>query len=145
MAVTVKNVVLWRTEVENKPGVLAKVLEPLTAAGADFKVLMGYRYPGAEEKAAIEIFPVTGKKVIAAAQAAGLSECSISTLLVEGDDKPGLGKTLAQALAEAGINIAFLMVQVVGRKYSAVFGFDKEEDAKKAASIIKRAAAAKRK
>jgi hypothetical protein len=37
------------------------------------------------------------------------------------------------------------MVQVVGRKYSAVFGFEKEEDAKKAAPVIKKASTPKKK
>src|SRR5437879_3595190 len=44
MAVTVKKVTLWRSEVENKTGVLANALEPLAKAGADLQVVMGYRY-----------------------------------------------------------------------------------------------------
>jgi hypothetical protein len=67
---------------------------------------MGYRYPGNEKKAAIEVFPVTGKKNIAAAGAAGLSESSIPTLRVEGDNAPGLGHVIAEALADAGINLS---------------------------------------
>lgn len=145
MAVTVKKVTLWRSEVENKPGVLANVLEPLANAGADLQVVMGYCYPGNESKAAIELYPVSGRKSIAAAQAAGLSASSIPTLLVEGDNKAGLGYTTAKAIAEAGINISFLVAQVIGRKYSAVFGFETDADASKAATLIKKATASKRK
>ena len=38
----------------------------------------------------------------------------------------------------------FLVAQVIGRKYSAVFGFESEEDATKCAAIIRKAAAAKK-
>ncbi|MCC6858809.1 MAG: hypothetical protein IT158_09615 [Bryobacterales bacterium] len=141
MAVTVKNITLWRKEVENKPGVLAQTLEPFAAQGADLQVLMGYRFPGNENMGAIELYPVAGKKLTAAAAASGISASAIPTLLVEGDNKPGLGHTTAQAIAEAGINLSFLMAQVIGRRYSAVLGFEKPEDAKRAAALIRKATA----
>jgi hypothetical protein len=144
MAVTVKKIVLWRAEVEHKPGVLASVLEPLAVAGVSLQCVMGYRYPSGQ-RAAIELYPVSGKKAVTAAQAAGLSVAAIPTLLVEGDDKPGLGHAIGRALADAGINIDFLVAQVIGRKYSAVVGFENEEDARKAASLIKKATAKKKK
>ena len=145
MAVTVKRITLWRTEVEHKPGVLAGILGPLAGAGANLRVLMGYRYPGNELKAAVELFPVSGKKSVEAARAAGLSASSIPTLLVEGANKPGLGHAIAEAIAGAGINLGFLVAQSIGRKYSAVFGFESEDDARKAATLIKKAAAGKKK
>lgn len=142
MAVTVKKVVLWRTEVENKPGVLGKVLAPLAEAGADLQVVMGYRHPGNESKAAIELSPVTGKKSLAAAKAAGLTASSIPTLLVEGDNRPGLGSAISQAIAAAGINLCFLVAQVVGGRFSAVIGFEDEEASRKASTLIKKVARA---
>jgi len=144
MPVTVKKVVLWRRELDNRPGALAGVLEPLVRAGANFQVAMGYRFPGNESRAAVELAPVTGKKSTSAAQGAGLQPSSIPTLVVTGDDRPGLGYALAQGMADAGINLAFLVAQVMGRKYSAIFGFESEADADRAAAIIKRASAAKR-
>jgi hypothetical protein len=98
---------------------------------------MGYRYPGQEQKAAIELYPVAGKKMIEAAQAKGLSGSAIPALLVEGDNKAGLGHAIAQSIAEAGINLTFLVAQVLGRKYSAVIGFETEDDSKKASARIK--------
>ena len=143
MAVTVKKIVLWRHEVENKPGMLAATLEPLAAAGADLHVVMGYRYPGNESRAAIELYSVSGKKATVAAKAAGLVASSIPTLLVEGDNRAGLGATTARALADAGINVSFLVAQVIGRKYSALFGFETAQDASKAAALLKKATAPK--
>ena len=100
MPVTVKNISLWRKEVENRVGTLAHTLEPVTKAGANLQILMGYRYPGEGTRAAIEVYPVTGKKASAAASEAGLSASSIPTLLVEGDDRPGLGLAIARKKRE---------------------------------------------
>ena len=144
MPVTVKNISLWRKEVENQAGMLAQTLEPLAKAGANLRVLMGYRYPSPETRAAIELYPVTGKKATAAAAGAALVASSIPTLLVEGDDKPGLGLAIAQAIASAGINMTFLVTQVIGRRYSAVLGFETEAEAKTATALIKKATASKR-
>src|SRR5581483_10981991 len=120
MALSAKRIILWRAEVDNRPGALAGVLAPLAEAGADLEVVMGYRHPGHEDKAAIEVYPVAGKKLTSAAKTAGLQPASIPALHLEGDDKPGLGYTIAQALAGAGVNLAFFVAQVIGMKYSAV-------------------------
>lgn len=145
MSVTVKNISLWRKEVENQVGKLAETLEPVTTAGANLRVLMGYRYPGEGTKAAIELYPVAGKRVTAAASDAGLSASSIPTLLVEGDDRPGLGLAIARGIAGAGINLTFFVAQSIGKRFSAVLGFETEVGAKTAAPLIKKATTSKRK
>jgi len=145
MAVKLKSIVLWRKEVANQPGILADTLEPFARKKANLQIVMGYRYPGEESKAAIELYPIAGKKLTEAAQASGLSGSNIPALLVEGDNKPGLGHAIARSLADAGINLTFLVAQVIGRKYSAVFGFETEDDSKKASSLIKKASSKLRK
>jgi hypothetical protein len=144
MAVSVKGITLWRREVDNRPGALARTLEPLASAGADLKVLMGYRYPGQEARAAIELYPVSGKKATAAAQAAGLAATSIPTLLVQGDNRAGQAYAATRAIADAGISLNFFLAQVIGEKYSAVLGFETEADAQRASSLIKKARVSKR-
>jgi hypothetical protein len=139
MAVGVKKVTLWRTEVAHEAGALAAVLEPLARAGANLRVVMGYGM-GESGRAAIEVFPVTGKKATAAATAAGLAVSPIPCLLVEGDDRPGLGANMARAVADARINVAFLVAETIGRKFSAVFGFQNDADAAAASKVIKSAA-----
>jgi len=143
MPVTVKRISLWRKEDENKTGLLAQTLEPLAKAGADLGVLMGYRLPGNEAKAAIEIYPVSGKKVRDAATGTGLADSAIPTLLVEGDNKPGLAHKIAQTIAEAGADLSFFVALAIGRRYSAVIGFANDADAKKAATLIKKASGRK--
>jgi hypothetical protein len=144
MAITVKKIDLWRRDVENSPGMLAETLGPLAEAGADLTVVMGYRFPGQESQAAIEVYPVSGRKMQQAARSAGLRPSGIPTLLLEGENRPALGHALAQALADAGINLAFLVAQVIGRRYLAVIGFESEADARRAGAIIKKAAAGRR-
>ncbi len=145
MGVTVKKAIFWRKEVENQPGVLATTLQPLAEAGADLHVVMGYRVPGSESKAIIELHPVSNKKSKTAAQKAGLAPSSMPTLAVEGDNVPGIGHAIAKAIGDAGINMTFVVAQVVGGKYSAVFGFENESDTNEAATLIKKAARARRK
>jgi hypothetical protein len=116
---------------------LANTIEPPAKPGADLQIVMGYRHPGPEGKATIEVYPIAGNKLTAAAQAAGLRTAAIPALLVEGDNKPGLGYAIAQAVAGAGVNFAFFVAHVIGRKYSAVAGFESENDARKAVPLIK--------
>jgi hypothetical protein len=144
MTTTVKSIKLWRKEVENKPGELANTLGPLVAAGSDFQLVMGYRFPGNESKAAIELYPVSGRKASAAAAAAGLQAAEIPCLLVEGDNKPRVAQAIAKSISDAGINMSFVVAQAVGKRYSAIFGFDNDADTRKAATVIKKAAAGRK-
>ena len=44
-------------------------------------------------------------------------------------------------MADAGINLDFLVAEVVGRKFSAVYGFADAEGARRAVPLIKKASA----
>ncbi|HMC22048.1 MAG TPA: hypothetical protein VKL19_09390 [Thermoanaerobaculia bacterium] len=136
MAVTVKNVVIWRAEVAHLRGELARVLQPLAEAAANLQVIMAY---AEGERGLVEICPISGKKVTDAAKKAGFSPSSKPTLLVQGDDRAGLGSRIAKAIAEQGVSISFDVTQVIGRKFSSVYGFQAEDDARKAAAAIKKA------
>jgi hypothetical protein len=140
MAISVKQIRLWRAEVEDRPGSLARTLEPLAGIGASLQVVMSYHMG---TKAAVEVFPVSGKKAAEAARRAGLSESGPPALLVSGDDRPGIGHAIARATADAGININFMMAQVVGGRFSAIFGFGSEDDALRAAALIRKAGSKK--
>ena len=120
MPVIVKKIVLWRKEVENRAGILANALAPLAHAGTDIHVVMAYRFPGQESKAAIELYPVTGKKSAAVAEEAGFSASAIPALLVEGDNRAGLGYATAQGIAD-GINMDFVVAQVIRQKIFSGF------------------------
>ena len=140
MAITVKKTVLWRKELKNQPGTLAGALGPLAESETNLKLVMLYRLPGTD-KGAVEVHPIFGRRAIGIARSTGLAPSSIPVLLVEGDNRAGLGYALAKAVADSGINVSFLMAQVVGRRYAAVFGFENDTDATKAATLIKKVAA----
>ena len=140
MALTVKVITLWRREIENRSGALAGVLQPLAATKADLQVLMAYRFPGDESRAAVELFPIAGKKGAAAASDAGLTPASdIPAVLVQGPNGAGIGYQTSRKIADAGINLAFLVAQVIGTKFSAVYGFDSVTDRDRAVKLLKKA------
>lgn len=91
MAIAVKKTVLWRKEIENQPGTLARTLEPFASAGVNLQIILGYRYTDNQTKAAVELCPIVGKKLVAAAETAGFKASEIPALLVDGDNKPGVG------------------------------------------------------
>ncbi len=131
MSITVKKVVVWRTEVQNRPGEMARALEAL--AGRDLHLVIGY------QGAVIDIAPVVGKGAKAAAKSAGFKPLSTSTLLIEGKNRPGVCFAAARALGEAGISMDSVVAQVAGKKFLALFGFSNDADAKRAGSLIKKA------
>lgn len=137
MALKVEKLTFWVGEIEDKPGSLAKTLEPLAAAGANLQVVSAERNPAKPGSATVALYPVKGRKAIEAAKAAGLSESKTHAVLrVEGPDKPGIGHRMTSAMAEAGINLAFAHAAVLGNRFVALFGFDTEADARKAARIL---------
>ncbi len=145
MPIKVKKIVLWRGQVDNVPGALARALDPLAGAKVNLQVVMGYHVHGEQEKAIVEVFPIAGKKAAAAAAGVGLAAASLPALLVEGDDRPGLGHAMARAVADAGINMNFLVAQVFKKRFSAVIGFESDADATAASPLIKKAGAKKAK
>jgi len=146
MAVSVKKAVLWRRELENRPGTLADALRPFADGKVNLQVVMGYVMPGGKAQAALEVYPVTGKKAEDAAKAAGMEPMTgTSALVVEGDDQVGLGYRMASALAAENVNINFSIIQVIGKRFTGVFGFDTSALAEKAMKLIKAAAVTKKK
>ena len=140
MTVTVKKAVLWRREVANRPGTLAETLKPLAEAGVNLEVVLGYTCAGDLERSAVEVYPIAGDEAQDAARLAGLAPAErVTCLVVQGNDRIGLGRKVAEALAAAGINIHFVMVQTSGKKYTALFGFKNDIDAEKAILVVKRA------
>lgn len=143
MAVKVKKAVLWKRDLENRPGTLAAALKPFADAKVNLQVVMGYAYPNERNRSALELYPVSAGKGESAAKSAGLAPMNqTSCLLVEGDDRVGLGYDMSSSLARAGVNISFAIIQVVGRKFLGIFGFDTDSAAAKGAEIIKSVGAA---
>jgi hypothetical protein len=144
VAVSIKKLTLWTAEIGNQPGTLSELLKPLAAAKVDLRVAMAYEKPGDRSRSVVELGPLSGVKVTKAAQAAGLSPSGIPCLLVEGDNRTGLGQAVAAALGAAGINIQFLVAVVTGKKHGAVFGFGPGTDLAGITRMIRSASQAPR-
>ena len=81
----------------------------------------------------MQLMPSSARK---AAQQAGLARSPKATLLIQGDDRIGLSDALYRAIADAGLNIDFLVAQSVGAHFSVVVGFATESDSDRAAKLI---------
>lgn len=141
MAVRITRVTLWRTDVENKPGMLAATLEPLAHARTDLKVVIARTQRRNTKRATIEIYPGSGRKAKVAARAAGFSASPTPVLRVEGKNRPGLAYAIANTIAWAGINLNFFTAEVAGPRYSALLGFRTDQDLRRSASLIKKVTA----
>jgi len=138
MSVIVKRATLWCTETPNTPGTLGAKLGPLADSNVDLDLVMGYSHPD-KVHATIEVYPVSGTRAQRAARAAGFSKASFPCLTVTGPNRVGLGRDIAAALAEAGININFFIAQVIGKQYTGMFSFEAESEADLAVKIIRAA------
>ena len=140
---TVKQVKLWVLHDRDRKGLLADALEPLAAAGVHLQVVMAYRFPAELDRCAIEVFPIDGPTAEAEARRMGFKVSDTPCLIVEGEDRRGLGARIARAVSDAKVSMAFQMAQVVGKKFSAAIGFASDEDAAAATKAIQQLSRAK--
>ena len=138
MAVRIKRIGLWRTEVPSRPGALAEALEPLAHGNADLQVVRVRAATGDAGRLSIEVYGGEGKRAAIVTRAAGYSVAPSTTVLLHGDNRPGLAYAIANAVAWAGIGVRDLDAEVVGTRYSAALTFSSEEDAEKAVAVIRK-------
>src|SRR2546428_10565431 len=105
MKMAVKQVKLWVFHGGDRRGLLADALEPLAAAGVHLEIVMAYRFPTELDRAAIEVFPIDGPPADAEAGRIGFAVSDTPCLLVEGDDRRGLGARLARAISDAKVSM----------------------------------------
>jgi hypothetical protein len=140
MALKVTKTHVWVAEIKDQPGGLAACLDTLADAGANLDCVIARRQPNKPGTGAVFVTPLTGRKVQAAAAKAGFrSTQRIATLKIEGGNKPGVGASIARAVAAAGVNMRGTSAAVVGQKFVCYLGFDNAGAANKAAQAIRRA------
>ncbi len=138
MAVTVSRATLWTNDTANTPGTLAETLKPLAEGKANLDLVMGYSHPD-KAGATIEVFPVVSQTARKAARTSGFSKSSFPCVSVTGPNHVGLGREIASALADAGINLNFFVAQVIGKQFAGMFSFEAESEADLAVKIIRQA------
>lgn len=138
MDIKIKQIRLWRTEVPRRPGALAQALEPLAHHGADLKVVRVRSAPGRARRSLVEIYAGEGRRAAMVAQASGFSLTPSTTLLLQGENRPGFAYAVANAVAWAGIGVVDHEAGVVDDRFSSTLTFSSEEDAKKAVAVIRK-------
>lgn len=130
---------MWKATIDDRPGGAAAVLDPVAKAGANLEFAFGRRATEMPGKGLLFVLPVKGKKVVAAAQAAGLELApDMHMLRIEGGDKPGTAAAIARALANAGISFRAFSATAVGRNFRGFLALDSAEDAARAAGLLKK-------
>jgi predicted amino acid-binding ACT domain protein len=85
------------------------------------------------------VTPVKGKKVLEAAQQAGMGRPeSIHSLRIEGGDKPGLGARIARCLSDTGINFRGMSGVAIGKKFVSFVAVDSADDQARAIAALKK-------
>jgi hypothetical protein len=140
MPYSVKKVEVWAGEVADRPGGLAEKMDALSGSGANFEFMIARRAPDKPGTGVVFVTPIRGAKQKRAAQGAGFATSgSLHSVRVEGPDKAGLGAKMAQALAEAGINMRGVSAAALGRRSVGYFAFDSVADADNAVRVLKKA------
>jgi hypothetical protein len=139
MAVKIQKLDVWVAEIRDEAGGLARVLEPLAAAGADLAFVIARRRPEAPGTGVVFLAGLKGAKQTKAAAAAGLVKTGdLTAARVEVTNKPGLLSRLMEKLAAAGISLRGVSASVTGTKCVIVFAFDTADDRDKAAKLLKK-------
>jgi hypothetical protein len=138
MAYTVSKVDVWSGEIADRAGGLAAKLEPLAKARVDLSFVIARREPHRPGSGVVFLGGVSGTKGTKAAADAGLAKTTdLAALRVEAPNKPGDCHRLVSQLADAGLNLRGLSASVCGKKYILVLAFDSQDDAAKAAQVIR--------
>ncbi|HYT48174.1 MAG TPA: ACT domain-containing protein [Burkholderiales bacterium] len=139
MALKVSRTEVWSVMIDDRPGGAAEKLEALATAGANLEMVFARRMPEQPGRGILFAGPIKGKKVVAAAQAAGFAMSdSIHGVKVEGGDKPGLGAKITRALANAGVSFRGMSAAAIGTKFVSSIAVDSADDAARAVAALKK-------
>jgi len=130
---------VWVAGLRDRPGALAKKLGALADAGVQLEFVIARRTPEKRNAGVVFVTPIRGASRQKAAKKAGFRKTrTLCSLRVEGPDKQGRGAQIAQALADAGLNLRGLSGAVIGKRFVTHLAFDKAADAANAARVLRR-------
>ncbi len=138
MAYTVKPVDVWAADIMNRPGMLARVLEALSNAGAQLEFMIARK--ATDRTSRVFVAPLTNTKQKKAASDSGLVRASgLYALRIEGPNRPGLGALITRAVAANGINLRGASAAGIGNKALFYLAVNSEADRKTAMAVVKSA------
>ncbi len=137
MAYSVKIVDVWAGDILNRPGMLARVLEALSSAGAELEFLIARK--ATDKTSRVFVAPISGAKAKKVATDVGLVRAAgLYALRIEGADRPGLGARITRAVAGKGLNLRGASAAAVGKKTLFYLAFSSAADVKVGAAIVKK-------
>lgn len=138
MAFSIKPVDVYATDMMNRPGMLARILEALATAGANLEFTIARRV--SENTSRVFVAPLKGAKVLRAAADVGLVKAAGTyAIRLEGPDRPGLAATLTRAIASEGINLRGLSAASFKKTCVCYISLGTKEDMASAMKAVKKA------
>ena len=129
---------IWSAVIEDKPGGISKILTSLKDAGADLDFVLARRSPDEPGSGVVFVSPLRGDRETRAASYLGFNVVrSLDSLRIEGPNRPGIASEVTEKIASAGINLHGLSAAIIGPKFVMYISFDNDEDATKAAALLK--------
>ena len=135
MAEVVRRVEYYYTEVPDRPGAGAKVLNALKAARVNLIVYTGF--PTTRGRAQLDFVPSNERAFLAAARKAGIKLVGPKTaFLIQGDDRVGAVADIVSKFGQARVNIVAMNAIAAGkRRYGAIL-WVKPRNVTKATEIL---------
>ena len=134
MAETVTKVTAVSVEVEDKPGVAAKMTAKLRDANINLKPLACW--PKGDGRAVVMCITEDLAALRALAAEEGVETSEKALVWVEGADRVGALCDYTEKLGAEGINIASCHALGVGGSYAAIFSFENEQIADQVIELL---------
>jgi hypothetical protein len=120
---------VWSAAIPDRPGAAAAILERLARAEVDLEFVLTRPKRDDPQSSVIYLAPIVEPEHVEAAKAAGLSPArDIAMLILEGENRPGLGYDIMSRIAVAGINLRGLSVSTVNHRFVTYLAFDNADD-----------------
>ena len=131
----VRRIEYYYTEVPDRPGAGAKVLNALKAARVNLLAYTGF--PTTRGRAQLDFVPSNERAFLAAARKAGIKLVGPKTaFLIQGDDRVGAVADIVSKFGQARVNIVAMNAIAAGkRRYGAIL-WVKPRNITKAAEIL---------
>ncbi len=137
MPYTINKVDVWAGDILNRPGVLARVIESLTNAGARLEFMIARRVN--DKTSRVFLAPLKGAKQHRAASDVGLVRASgMHSLRIEGPDRAGLGAAITRAVADKGINLRGASAAAIGKKAVFYLAMESEQSLREATQVVRK-------
>jgi hypothetical protein len=133
----ISKVDVYAGDMMNKPGMLARVLEALSHAGANLEFVIARRVTPNTSR--VFLAPLAGRKVLSAAADVGLSKTAgMHVVRIEGPDRAGLGAKITRSVASAGLNLRGLSAASIKKGSVCYIAFSTSTDQAQAIKEIKK-------